>query len=158
MRGVPRRILVVCYGNICRSPYAAEALRQRLEAGAGSSVQVDSAGLFGPGRAAHPDAVAVGRARGLQLDGHESRLVRAQDAGTCDLALVMTRAQRHTLVEEYGFRAEQVELMADFDRGATPTREIQDPYGKPVRVFEAVFDQIDRAVEGLVAVWGGRDR
>lgn len=158
LRGPPRRVLVVCYGNICRSPYVAAALRGRLAASTGLEVSVDSAGLFGPGRAAHSIAVAVGRMRGVELGGHASRLVTTKDATVHDLALVMTRAQRIALIQEHGFQAAQVELLADFGAAEAPTREIPDPYGKPAEVFEAVFDQIDRAVDTLVAIWAGKDR
>ena len=46
-RVAPSSMLVICHGNICRSPFAAAVLRARL---AGTGVCVESAGFFGPGR------------------------------------------------------------------------------------------------------------
>src|SRR5882672_7129834 len=70
-RPPPQGVLVVCHGNICRSPYAAARLRRLL----GSGTQVTSAGFVGPGRACPDVAIEVAAARGLDLSGHQSQLL-----------------------------------------------------------------------------------
>src|SRR2546427_199033 len=50
-----RSVLVVCHGNMCRSPFAAGLLRPWLS---GRGVRVDSAGFLGPGGRSPPEAVA----------------------------------------------------------------------------------------------------
>ncbi len=53
----PPSILLVCVGNICRSPYAAAVLRQRLNGFLGKEYQFRSAGFIGPGRPPPPAAI-----------------------------------------------------------------------------------------------------
>src|SRR6267378_1462521 len=64
----PRSLLVVCHGNVCRSPYL-EAVLQR----AMPDVRVESAGFVGPGRPVPPFALAAAAERGLNLSTFRSR-------------------------------------------------------------------------------------
>ena len=154
-RGQPRRIVVTCYGNICRSPYAAATLRRKLDQAGLHDVVVESAGLYGPDRPAHEQAAALARARGLDLGLHRSRLFDESDAADADLVLAMTRSHRGVFIRQFGVPAGRIELLGDFDVDDPPYREIADPYGRDVAEFERVFDQIERAVDGLASGWGG---
>jgi len=147
-RRVPRRIVVVCYGNICRSPYAAEALRLKLADAALAWIEVDSVGFIGPGRAAHDQARAHALQRGADLSRHLSRQFSLTDA-RADLVLVMTREHLEALRRQFPLR-DRLELLADFDVDDPPAREIADPYGADDAEFTRVFDQIDRSIDGLV--------
>jgi protein-tyrosine phosphatase len=141
----PRSVLFICYGNICRSPYAAAAYR-RL---AGDGVRVTSAGLIGPGRASPAEAQAVASRRGLDLTEHRSQLITASLLEEYDLVVVMERAQASAL-REYG-RVENVLVLGDMDPEPIDTRTILDPYSRAEDVFEAVYDRIDRCVRALCA-------
>jgi len=152
-REPPHRVVFICYGNICRSPYAAAWLRHLLAAAGGAGVEVDSAGFIGPGRPADPQAAATARERAIDLSGHQSKLVKVTDVDRADLCLVMTRGQRDQLLEEYGVPGDRVELLGDFDTDDPPRREIPDPYGKSAEEFRRVFSQIERSVAGLSAIW-----
>jgi protein-tyrosine phosphatase len=156
-REPPGRVVFVCYGNICRSPYAAAWLRHTLAMSGVADVEVDSAGFIGPGRPADRQAAAIARERGLDLGAHRSKLVGAADVGRAALCLVMTRAQRDQLLGEFGVQGDCVELLGDFDVEDPPRREIPDPYGKPDEEFRRVFGQIERSVTGLCATWLLRD-
>lgn len=152
-RSRPDRLLVLCYGNICRSPYAAAVLRSALDHLGQGDTEVASAGLIGPDRPANAQASRVALQRGHDLSGHRSRLLAAADPLQVSLFLVMTHDQRDTLLKQFGIRRERVELLADFDAEDPPTREIEDPYGRSDDEFRRVFDQIDRSVRGLVSIW-----
>ena len=152
-RGRPRRVVVTCYGNICRSPYAAAYLKHRLAQHGIDDVEVDSAGLYGPGRPAHEQAAAVARSRGVSLDDHRSRLFRQAEVAEAELVLVMTRHHRELFLRQFGVPAGRVELLGDFDVADPPYREITDPYGRPEAEFIRVFDQIERSIDGLSAAW-----
>lgn len=97
--------------------------------------------------------MAVAVQRGHDLSGHRSRLFGAADSMRADFVLVMTHRQRAQLVSEFGVRPDRIELLGDFDQEDPPHREILDPYGKSDEVFEDVFSQIDRSVDGLLAAW-----
>ncbi len=73
------RILFLCLGNICRSPYAAAVLRRELS-GRPDAPAVESAGLLAPGRPSPPEARRVAARRGVDLAAHRSRRIGAARA------------------------------------------------------------------------------
>ena len=76
------RLLVVCLGNICRSPLAEGALRARIEASPlAGRVMVDSAGTGGWHAGEPPDrrAIACARGHGVDIAGLRARQLRARD-------------------------------------------------------------------------------
>src|SRR5204863_125055 len=84
----PRTILVVCHGNICRSPYLAAVLRRALR-----DVQIVSAGFVGPGRPVPEHSLAIGQRKGLDLAAHRSQLLTPEQLKRADLVLVMDSRQ-----------------------------------------------------------------
>lgn len=154
------RILVLCYGNICRSPYAEFRLREALEgrertlegreAARAQRPEVTSAGFFGPDRPSPEVAVAAALDRGIDLGPHRSRIVTAPFVAEHDVILVMTRVQvratKKVLPEAF------VLHLGDFDPATPAQRDIPDPYAHASKVFSEVYARIDRALETLVTV------
>src|SRR5688500_13430181 len=95
---MPTRIVFVCTGNICRSPYAEAAARARR---ASERLDIGSAGLIGPDRPSPPDAIEAARARGLSLDLHRSRLLDRDTAGRADLLVVMDEGHAQALRSQF---------------------------------------------------------
>ncbi len=153
-RAAPKRVTVICYGNICRSPYAAAYLRKRLLENGDLGISVDSAGLIGPGRPANAQGSSIALARGVDLAGHRSRLFERAEAGQADLVLVMTRSHQDQLLHEFGVSPDRIELLGGFDLADPPYLEIADPYGRSDDEFRRVFSQIERSVDGLCHHWG----
>ncbi len=142
-------VLVVCLGNVCRSPYAEAALRRMLP-----SLRVASAGLIGAGRSVPPEALKIGRERGLDLSRHVSRIATKETAAGYDLIVVMEPRQTWEL-EPAIRKGKLVIVLGDLDPVAQGRRTIADPWGKELDEFRASFDRIDRClaslVEGMVA-------
>jgi protein-tyrosine phosphatase len=91
-------ILVLCTANACRSVMAQALLSGRLAA-RGVLVPVTSAGLAGSGRPPPPEVVSVMAARGVDVTGHRSRVVTADDLAAADLILGLAREHvRHAAV------------------------------------------------------------
>jgi protein-tyrosine-phosphatase len=84
------RVLVVCTGNICRSPIAAGLLTAGSRV-VGLDMQVASAGLIPGGRTADPHSVAVMADRGMDISHHRSHLLTPIDLDVADLVLTMTQ-------------------------------------------------------------------
>lgn len=130
-------ILVVCTGNICRSPIGERLLRQQLP-----DAQVTSAGIFGlEGRPADAAAKAVALRHGVSLEGHVARRVTRFLLQKSDLILVMEP-------EHLRFIAS----VAPENRGKSllfgqwlETKDIPDPYRKSREAFEYVFEQLGKA-------------
>ncbi|MEC5652516.1 protein tyrosine phosphatase [Enterobacter bugandensis] len=130
-------ILVVCTGNICRSPIGERLLRQQLP-----DAQVTSAGIFGlEGCPADATAKAVALRHGVSLEGHVARKVTRFLLQKSDLILVMEP-------EHLRFIAS----VAPENRGKSllfgqwlETKDIPDPYRKSREAFEYVFEQLGKA-------------
>ncbi len=127
----------------------AEALLTRLMAEAGVSAEVRSAGtLPWCGGPAHPDARATASREGLDLEGHEARPLTEELVAWADVVLGMQRA--HVLQVRQLDSAADVRLITEFDPGGS-LKGIDDPIGLGPDVYDRVFGEIRRCLEGFVA-------
>ncbi|MHB1296936.1 MAG: arsenate reductase/protein-tyrosine-phosphatase family protein [Gemmatimonadaceae bacterium] len=134
-------VLVVCHGNICRSPFAAAVLRRAL---APDEIDVVSAGSVGPGRAVPQAAHACALERGEDLSAHRSQLLTRELLQAAGLVVVMDSAQRSLIVGRHGGEAARVVLLGDLDPEPIDKRAIRDPYAQSPEVFAEVFERIER--------------
>lgn len=144
----PADVLVICYGNVCRSPYLEAVLRRELAARGLASVQVHSAGFVGPDRGVPDESRAVASTRGLDLAPHRSRLVTVDMMRTVQLAIVMSTEQLVRLRDATGY-AGPVVLAGDLDPGPIATRAVRDPWGGDEAAFRDVFTRLDRCAVTL---------
>ncbi len=152
------RVLMVCLGNICRSPTAEGVLRAKLEAaGLAEAVQVDSAGTSGYHIGEKPDARATRHAqqRGYDLSALRARQVSADDFRRFDLILAMDDENLRELRRARPDDA-TAELCLLLDHATDPQRprgsgRVPDPYYGPAGGFDHVLDLIEHACDGLVA-------
>jgi protein-tyrosine phosphatase len=147
------RILLVCLGNICRSPTAEAALREALEeAGLDRQVEVDSAGLGDWHIGKPPDRrmIAAAAEVGLRLSGR-ARLIQRDDFDKADLILVMDRENLRAVraLAPSPEAREKVRLLREFDSNAD-TLEVPDPYSGGPEGFRQVVVIVRSAVRGLV--------
>jgi protein-tyrosine-phosphatase len=146
----PRSILVLCYGNICRSPYAAERLRVLLGTPSGPT-SVVSAGFHKFGRPPPDTALAVAAERGVAMSAHRSRLVDVGMLRDGDLVLVVDPTHA-TMLRRRFQRREGVLVLGDLDPQPIETRTIPDPLDQSDEVFGDVYGRIDRCLEPLARV------
>ncbi|WP_226571001.1 low molecular weight protein-tyrosine-phosphatase Wzb [Mangrovibacter yixingensis] len=129
------KILVVCVGNICRSPTA-----ERLLKAYQPELNVDSAGLGAlVGKHADATAAKVARQHNLSLDGHSARQVSGKMCRNYDLILTMERRHIAALCEMAPEMRGKVMLFGHWDS----EREIPDPWRKSQEAFEAVYELLD---------------
>lgn len=152
-RGAPSSVLFVCWGNICRSPYAAAAFARKIPEPYRQHVRVDSAGFIGPGRACPPEALPVAAAHGLDLAIHRSKLLTPEAVRDAQRIVVMEPGQRTALRRSFGRRG-GVTVLGDLDPDPIPRRAIKDPDGGAREVFEDVYARIDRCVGELARAIG----
>ncbi|SEV93299.1 low molecular weight protein-tyrosine-phosphatase [Luteibacter sp. 329MFSha] len=136
------RILIVCIGNICRSPAAEYLLRHRL--GDGRRATVSSAGLGA--MTGHPmDPTALDLLRGEGIDGapHRARQVDVAMLRQSDLILAMEKAHVATIQRMAPEVSGKVFLLDRWNEG----RDIPDPYRQQRPAFEHVHGLIERGVE-----------
>lgn len=148
-------VLMVCMGNICRSPTAEGVLRDKLRAaGLHDQVMVDSAGTHGYHVGDPPDTRSQqhARRRGIDLSGLRARRVAERDFERFDLLLAMDVDNHGELMRLCPpGREGRVRLLLDFAVQRHGRREVPDPYYGGVSGFEDVLDLVDDACDGLLA-------
>src|SRR5256886_1706448 len=145
----PASLLVICNGNIFRSPFAAAVLRRALELRGLGRVRVDSAGFAGPGRASPADAIAAAARRGVDLASHSSQLVMADLVRAADLIVVMDGLQRRMICERFGRSPRGVLQLGDFDPLPVASRGIEDPVEHGPELCARAYAHVERCVEEL---------
>jgi len=148
------RFLMVCMGNICRSPMAqAITLHLADKAGLGRTLRVDSAGTHAVGgsQPMDPRARTVLAARGYAVGRSRSRQVGEHDFTQHDLILAMDQENLNELRRICpGEQAHKLRLFLEFAQGVD-LRDIPDPYYGSLQGFERVLDLCEAGARGLVA-------
>ena len=148
------RVLMVCLGNICRSPTAEAMLRSKVHAaGLDDRIEVDSAGTADYHVDSPPDrrAVAHGEKRGLEMRHLRGRQVSREDFERFDFILAMDEDNLADLqrLRPPGSRAKVALLMSYAPRAGS--RVVPDPYYGAADGFEAVLDLVEAAADGFIA-------
>jgi glycosyltransferase involved in cell wall biosynthesis/protein-tyrosine-phosphatase len=144
-----QQILVVCHGNIIRSPFAAFLLEQSL--GQDARVSIASAGLEAmPGRPPHPTALRKAAERHIDLSPHAASRVERNVVANSDVIFVMDIPQLLVLRQRFPEARAKTFLLTSL-APETPL-EIRDPVDGDESVFHACFDHITRAVRPLAGV------
>jgi protein-tyrosine phosphatase len=150
----PVRVLMVCTGNICRSPTAEAVLRRLAEqAGVAHRIDVDSAGTTNYHLGEPPDSRSQQHAarRGYELSALRARQVRAADYEAFDWLIAIDRGHLAELQAEAPAHGRaRIALLMDFaddPRGG----EVPDPYYGGAQGFEEVLDRVEAGCRGLLA-------
>nr|WP_290701580.1 low molecular weight phosphotyrosine protein phosphatase [Halomonas sp. UBA3074] len=136
-----KRILVVCTGNICRSPVAAAVLQQGL-----TDIQVMSAGLAAGSGGAEKRLMALAKTDGYDLSQHQARQVDRQLLADADLILVMSAKQRQLIARSWPEMLGKT-LLFGMWRTDKPIdeRDIPDPYQRSDEVCRLVYEALKSA-------------
>src|SRR5258708_3166420 len=144
-----QRILLVCTGNICRSPLAEALLHRALEQRSVEGVSVTSAGTGAwDGAPASEGAYLVGLERGLDLSGHRARLLTRELVEEADLILTMARHHR-ARVDELGGEG-RVFVLGEYGGREGDEAEVSDPFGGDLDVYRDTCAELEALVTALV--------
>ncbi len=148
------KVLVICSGNICRSPMVAAYLRQRLNRSGMSHVVVASAGTLGIKDSPASDAAIQAMAEiDIDLAEHRSRALSSADLRSSEWVIAMDGGHLETLAARYPEGRDTRVLLRAFEAGPQPApnaRDLDDPVGAPVSVFRKQRDLIRVCVDHLV--------
>ncbi|MEF3090103.1 arsenate reductase/protein-tyrosine-phosphatase family protein [Raoultella scottii] len=139
-------ILVVCTGNICRSPIGERFLRKAMP-----GKKIDSAGTGAlVGHPADESAIKIASLHDISLEGHRGRQLTSALARQYDLILVMEKAH----IEQIGRIAPEVRGKAMLFGHWLNQREIPDPYRKSEEAFTSIYQLIEESGQRWVKKLG----
>lgn len=142
-----RSVLVVCVGNICRSPAGERLLRAALP-----ELEVGSAGLGAlVGKPADQTMSQAAEERGLSLDGHVARQFDADLGAGYELILTMEPGHRDEIRRLYPQLSGRTMLFDQWTGG----RGIADPYREPIDFHRRALEEIAAAAEAWTQRLGG---
>ncbi len=139
-------ILVVCTGNICRSPMAAALLRAHLdEDEERHDWRVVSAGTWtSEGRPASAYAIAEMAQRGIDMHTHQSRSIDAEMMASADLVLVMTQNHAEALSVAFPDQVHKVHMLSEMVGQAY---DISDPYGGTRLEYAYIAQELEQLID-----------
>ncbi|MGF1690618.1 low molecular weight protein-tyrosine-phosphatase [Photobacterium kagoshimensis] len=141
------KVLVICMGNICRSPTAEAVLKKKVRE-RNLNVFVDSAGTISYHAGSRPDprSIAAGEARGYDFSEITARSIQATDFEVFDKLLVADNNNLEDVLSicppHFHYK---VELFMRYGDGESD--EIPDPYYGGARGFEHVLDLVEGAAD-----------
>ncbi|MCE2611901.1 low molecular weight phosphotyrosine protein phosphatase [Flavobacteriaceae bacterium D16] len=143
------KVLMVCLGNICRSPLAEGILKSKVDT---TLIEVDSAGTAGyhTGNPPDPRSIAVARKYKIDISRQRCRRFVREDFDRFDHIFVMDQSNYQDIMEiaeDSGHREKVKLLLEEIDTGPS---EVPDPYYGGDSGFEYVFELIDQACNALV--------
>jgi protein-tyrosine phosphatase len=145
------KVLMICLGNICRSPLA-EGILKHKAAEQKLDWQVDSAGTGGWHAGELPDrrSIAIAKKKGIDLTDQRARQFQKSDLDTFDLVLTMDKNNYQDILRfaKTDVQRAKVQLIMNFSRPNSDA-EVPDPYYD--NRFQLVYDLLDEACEAVIA-------
>ncbi|TMP45714.1 phosphotyrosine protein phosphatase [Pseudoalteromonas citrea] len=132
-------ILVVCAGNICRSPTAEYILKDKLQ---GKAIRVSSAGLTAlEGKSADATAVELALQQNIDMSAHKGRQLNSSLVAENSVILVMEQRHLSDLCNRYPQARGKTFLLGKW----LDDKEVPDPYRQSREAFEHVYELIESA-------------
>ena len=145
------KVLMVCLGNICRSPLAEGILKEKIKHH-GLAWEVDSAGTgnWHIGELPDPRSIKTAQKHGIDITDQRARQLKPRDLDNYDLIFAMDKSNHQNILkltnkEEHKDKVKLIMNMAITDSN----QNVPDPYWNDDG-FEQVFAMLDRACEGIV--------
>lgn len=144
------KILMVCLGNICRSPLAEGILKSKIDT---HTVFVDSAGTghWHVGQLPDPRSIEIAKNHGIDLTNQRGRQFTQKDFEDFDFIFVMDASNKENVLQlaKNTSEAKKVQLILD-EIFPFENVDVPDPYYGGDQGFESVYQMLDQACEEIV--------
>ncbi len=145
------KFLMVCLGNICRSPLAEGVLDHKFDGKTGH--EVDSAGMidYHAGNPPDPRSIEVASRHGIDISGQRARRIRTDDFDEFDVILAMDQEVLRDLQAQAGSSGQRQKIHLFMDYAGFPAGgNVPDPYYGNAGHFKDVYRMIDEACARIV--------
>ncbi|MGW9686561.1 low molecular weight protein-tyrosine-phosphatase [Flagellimonas sp. 2504JD1-5] len=142
------KVLMVCLGNICRSPLAEGVLKSKVDP---DKIFVDSAGTAGYHVGNPPDerSIAVAKKYGLDISTQKCRKFSEADFLEFDHIYAMDRSNFSNIIKLAGSKEDERKVKLLLDEVDFGLSEVPDPYYGGSDGFEKVYEMVDLACEAI---------
>lgn len=151
------RILMLCLGNICRSPLAEGILRNKI---GNRNIEVDSAGTNGlhVGELPDPRSIEIAELNNIDITDQRSRKFTTEDFDTFDAIYVMDSGNYNTVMDLARNHKDQykVELIMNLVSPGM-NQNVPDPYYGGTQGFHQVFEMLDYATDKIIEDYDRRN-
>ncbi|MCG7644891.1 ATP-grasp domain-containing protein [Alteromonas sp. Cnat3-28] len=144
-------ILVICYGNIMRSPFAVALIKRALEKH-NINIEVKGAGFHqNSGRSSPERCIVQAQRWGIDLSYHRSVWLSQAMIKSRGQLIVYFDLKHRYLLESYYENYNAINLAHFVPKPKGPLREIADPYDESEEALRVCYENIDNAVDALIA-------
>ncbi len=149
-------VMMVCTGNICRSPMAAGLLAHYLPVDFKERVKVTSSGTHAlHGHQAQENAVEAMAQLGIDINHHRARQITRENARSADLILTMEANHLSEISGLLKRRHAKPMLLTEFDP-QSDSADIRDPYGEPLASYQNCIQILRPCIKGVI-LWLGNN-
>lgn len=143
-------ILIVCLGNLCRSPFAERYLRLRLEA-AGKPCEIFSRGLIASPGCRPPElAIQAAKDYGVDLQNHRAQRLLGPDIKRSELIFVMENDHRREIANLLPSAIGKVLLLSQAAPPPIGGKAIPDPMGKDAKAYRQSYRMIAQCLDAWI--------
>lgn len=145
------RVLMVCLGNICRSPLAEGILRSKVFS---DSIFVDSAGTSGfhQGELPDPRSIAIAKAKGIDITDQRSRKFVVEDFDNFDLIYAMDQSNFNNILDLARSSEDESKVkMILNESNPNQNLNVPDPYYGGDQGFENVYNMLDETCDVIAS-------
>ena len=159
MKSLPRKVTVICLGNICRSPVGELLLKKYAKASKQSNlnkIEFDSAGLQGGYMQMHRFSQEFLQSQGIDISHFISKATSVEYFSQFDLILVLEAYMRDEILRlfhTYHVKSEKIPKIQTLTEAAGSQGDVEDPYGLPKKHYLEILYQIDDYVQKIIENW-----